>query len=172
MRSAATTNFALCRISFHVSRYHSALKHVMPLLRIVVSAAPSAAKAWRKPYFTAVQPIVQVFNFMSTSSRPCRSKMPFFDILLQACIASVIAQARDGDRLRHECRIHHLPLWPVSGWLPLSPVLLLQRVSARRTQVIPMPQVIFQRLRRCSNPKALASLLVIFASACSQNKPF
>jgi hypothetical protein len=40
------------------------------------------------------------------------------DILAQACIASVVAQAREGEKLRHECRISHLPLWPVSGKLP------------------------------------------------------
>ena len=40
------------------------------------------------------------------------------DISAQACIASVVAQAREGEKLRHECRISHLPLWPVSGKLP------------------------------------------------------
>ena len=67
---------------------------VTPLVRIVAGAAPATADTWRKPYLTAVQPLVQ------------------------GCLSYIVAQAKEGDKLRHECRIGHLPLWPVAGELP------------------------------------------------------
>jgi hypothetical protein len=96
----------------HTHRYHVALKHITPLLRIVVGAAPAAAEAWRKPYLAAVQPKVQVRSHATCSNRKTQHNVTLED---QACLAAAVAQAREGDKIRHECRIGHLPLWPVSG---------------------------------------------------------
>ena len=82
------------KLQSYSAEYHSQLKHVTPLVRIVAGAAPSTADTWRKPYLTAAQPLVQ------------------------GCLSYIVAQAKEGDKLRHECRIGHLPLWPVTGELP------------------------------------------------------
>ncbi len=57
---------------------------------------------------------------------------------MQACLAAVVAQAREGEKLRHECRMSHLPLWPISGKRPFTSDFTHPLISMLQANCLPL----------------------------------